>query len=345
MRIAQLAPLSESVPPKQYGGTELVLSVLTEGLVAAGHDVTLFASGDSVTSANLVSVVPSSLRQDTSVPVRRWPAYALRQLLELQYMQNEFDIVHNHMGFEAFALLKQIACKSVSTNHNPIKSYCAPLYLSYADLPFVAISDSYRRLNFPEQLNYAATIYNGIDVEKHQVNGVRERHYLLFVGRVCQDKGTHAAIEIARRLKLPLVIAGKVDQADRYYFDECVKPYLRVPDSVYIGEVNFERKMELYAGAKALLYPICFDEPFGLVLTEALAAGTPVMALSRGSVPEVITDGETGIVANSVDELVARFSELQSIQSEACRRRARSNFSKERMIEAYSDLYEAICAN
>ena len=341
MRIAQLAPLIESVPPQGYGGTETVVSLLTEGLISAGHQVTLFAAGDSQTKAELVSVTAKALRLDESVPVRRWPAYVLRQLLDFEKRQGDFDIVHNHMGYEAFAMLSQCSIPSVTTNHNPVKDYCAPIYLRHADLPFVSISNAYRRLNYPESLNYVATIYNGIDLNSEYIPSPGS--FLLFLGRVCRDKGTHVAVEIARRVGLPLKIAGKIDAADRDYFESMVKPFLDPPQIEYIGEVGSAEKKLLYRQSRAVIYPIAFDEPFGLVLAESLAAGTPVMAFARGSVPELVVDGETGIVGNNADDLVRRFSEIDLISPDRCRERATDLFSKERMLAEYIKLYESLC--
>ena len=349
MRIAQLAPLTESVPPQTYGGTELVVQLLTEGLVAAGHEVTLFASGDSVTSAELVAGSPRALRLDESVPMRRWPAYSMKQLLEFEKRQDEFDVVHNHMGYEAFATLKRIGCPSITTNHNPIKDYCAPLYLAYADLNYVCISNAYKQLNYPSDINYVATVHNGIDVTQYLPNGHKpSRSYLLFIGRVCHDKGTAVAIDIAKKIGLPLKIAGKVDTADKEYFDTLVSPQLNSPQIEYLGEVDFQQKLELYKGAIAVVYPIAFDEPFGLVIAEAIASGTPVLALERGSVPELIKDGETGIVAKTPEELVRRFAEIEKISPEFCSQYAQNNFSKEKMVSEYIKAYETYankCSN
>jgi len=372
MRIAQLAPLTESVPPKSYGGTELVVNLITEGLVAAGHEVTLFASEDSETSAELVSIAPKALRLDESIPVRRWPAYALRQLLEFQKRQHEFDIVHNHMGYEAFATLKRCLIPNVTTNHNPIRDYCAPLYLEYADLPFVSISHAYRKLNYPDKLNYVATIYNGIDVEPHihwmpgedgdgdgAGNSIKPSSAegaaagrapvpqkptsLLFLGRICQDKGTATAIEIAQKLGMPLKIAGKVDAADRQYYEQLVKPHLNSQNIEYVGEVTFKQKLKLYNESVAVVYPIAFDEPFGLVVAEALASGVPIMAFERGSMSELITDGETGILGKNADDLIKRFAEVEHISANKCRESAKSRFSKERMVSEYVKLFESLC--
>lgn len=342
MRIAQLAPQTESVPPVGYGGTELIVSHLTEDLTKKGHEVTLFASGDSKTEAKLVSIAPKALRLDDSIPLRRWQTYDLRLLLELEARQDEFDIVHNHMGPQALPFLERLRCATVTTNHNNVKDYCAPVYLAYKNQPYVAISNSYKSLNYSDKLNYVDTIYNGIDIDCFDYNPQIQREGLLFIGRVCQDKGTSEAIKVAKSLKLPLTIAGKVDEADRDYYQEQIEPYLN-SDIKYIGEVGTVEKTALYNRAQAVVYPINFDEPFGLVMAEALLLGAPVVALDRGSVKEVVSDGETGVVAKNLDELTSRFSEVEKISSETCRQRTIDFFSKEKMISSYETLYERLC--
>jgi glycosyltransferase involved in cell wall biosynthesis len=343
MRIAQLSSNVESVPPGGYGGTELVLNLLSEELVARGHEVTLFATGDSQTSGRLVSVVDKPLRTAPDIPVRRWQAYDIQLLLKLRQMRDQFDVVHNHMGWQALPYLDALGLPVVSTNHNPIKKYCAPIYLAYKHLPYVAISDAYRRLNYGDQLNYVATVYNGIDVSRFTDDEAEtDKAYLLFIGRLCEDKGTAPAIEIAKRLKLPIKLAGKVDDADVQYFEKNVKPHLAGREVEYVGEVNHQQKLKLYQGAIATVYPIAFEEPFGLVMAESLAAGTPVLALDRGSVREVLSDGETAIIGNSIEELVSRFERLKEIRSENCTRRVNKLFSKERMVDSYVDVYNKL---
>lgn len=338
MRIAQLAPLAEAVPPKFYGGSELVVSLLTEELVKRGHEVTLFASADSETSARLVSSAPTGLRQAEDIPKTRWPAYELKSLLALESMQRQFDIVHSHMGYAALPFLNNLKCSSLSTNHNPVKDYCSEIYLRFRELPFVSISNAYRRLNFPLDLNYIATVYNGIDISI-SVDLTRVRRYLLFLGRICSDKGTVEAICIARKLGLPILLAGKVDDNDREYFDALVKPLLAEPNVEYVGEIDSIDKAKLYAGAIATLCPIKFDEPFGLVFAESLAAGTPVMAFNRGAAAEVIDDGTTGILGNTEEDLIDRFSEISSMGGDTCRDAVKQRFSKERMANEYEALY------
>lgn len=344
MRVAMLAPLVESVPPEAYGGTELVVSLLTEELVARGHEVTLFATGDSITTARLFPCAERGLRMCTEIPVSRWMAYDLAALIELEKRLSEFDIVHNHMGYQALPFLKKIEIPSVTTNHNPVKPYNKPIYTACRDASYVSISDAYRRWNLPDVLNYVATVYNGIDIAMYPA-GENERTYLLFLGRVCHDKGTAEAIEIARALKLPLKIAGKVDRNDQQYFEEKVKPWLSEPGIEYVGEVDHEQKLSLYSSAIAVVYPIHFHEPFGLVMAEAMATGTPLAALDMGAVKEVLKDRETAVIGQSVEELIDRFAEIKDISPAACRDRAVRLFSRERMTEDYLGVYERFAAS
>jgi len=350
VRIAQLAPLTESVPPKGYGGTELVVSQLTEELLRRGHNVTLFATGDSLTEAELISVAPRGLRMD-AVPHHRWCAFETRLILELVRRQNEFDIVHNHLGFIAWPYLDKLNCPVVSTNHNPIIDYCADIYLEFPHLPVIAISDAYKRLNYPNQLNYVGRVYNAVGedvfprepISPDVIGEQKDRDYLLFLGRVSHAKGTADAIKIARAVNLPLKIAGKVDANDAEYFEQNIKDELH--DGIeYIGEVGFQEKLNLYRKAKAVVYPIHFEEPFGLVMTEALAAGTPLVALDRGSVREILVDKVNSVVADSVDELIARFGEVDRIKSSDCIAHARS-FSVDRMTSSYEEIYRTVIAS
>lgn len=340
MRIAQLAPLIERVPPKGYGGTELIVSLLTEQLVKDGHEVTLFASGDSLTKAQLIDVIPESLRLRKDIPLHRWAAYELRSLLKLRERFREFDVIHNHMGYPAFPILNELNMPAITTNHNQVADYCTDIFFAYKHLPLVSISQSYKQLNYPDVLNYMAVVYNGIDIENFFYDPNRERNYLLFIGRISEDKGTAAAINMALKLGLPLKIAGKIDVVDENYFQEKVKPHLHKDGIEFLGEVTFDEKVQLYMGAKAVLYPINFDEPFGLVMAESLACGTPVVALDRGSVREVISDGETGIVAKSIEELLDRFVEIENISGADCRKRVAQLFSKERMTHGYEEVYK-----
>lgn len=343
MRIAQLAPLAETVPPLGYGGSELVVSLLTEELVRRGHDVTLFAPADSTTTARLVSTCKSGLRRSAE-PVNRWVAYELQSILELQKCAGEFDVIHNHMGYLALPFLRKWPNAVLSTNHNPIKPYCASIYLEYNELPYVAISQAYRKLNFPGELNYASVIHNGIDLDQFHHDPMLKRDYLLFLGRICADKGTVEAIRIATAVGMPIILAGKIDKNDQEYFDSEVRPLL-APSVEYVGEISFIEKAALYRGALATLCPIKFEEPFGLVMAESLASGTPVLALRRGAVPELLEDGVTGLVEDSIDELIARFHELATISNATCRDNAELLFGKEQMAKRYEDLYLDLLQN
>lgn len=345
MRIAQVAANTEPVPPHGYGGTELVVSLLTEELVKRGHEVTLFAAGTSETKARLITVVDQPLRPSSKYNMLQWPSFDLQTLVCVQDMQKEFDIVHNHMSWMALPTLDQLSCAVVTTMHNQVKPYCEALYLRYKHLPYVAISNSFRKLNLPEQLNYVGTVYNGIRVGdfQHKENG-KEREFLLFVGRICKDKGTAEAIDIAQRLNLPIKIAGKVDKNDEDYYQQEVKPRLKYSGADFIGEVDHDEKVDLYRHAIAVVYPITFNEPFGLVMAEALASGTPVMAFDMGSVREVLSDPETSIIGKSVDQLVNRFPEVKSIDRSACVKRVQKLFSVETMVDGYEKTYSKLLA-
>jgi glycosyltransferase involved in cell wall biosynthesis len=349
MRIAQLATNVESVPPAGYGGTELIVSLLTEELISRGHDVTLFATGDSQTKARLISTVEGPLRAATDQPITHWPAFDIRSLIELERRQAEFDIVHNHMGWQALPCLNNLQKNGVSvlsTNHNAVKDYVRDIYFEYSRLPYVAISKSYARLNYPEQINYAATVYNGINVSLFADHSQATRQGLLFIGRLGQDKGTAKAIDIARALNLPIILAGKVDKNDEDYFQKEVQPRLTAYDQAkFIGEVGLLQKVQLYREAIAVVYPIDFEEPFGLVMAEALASGTPVMAFDRGSVREVLEDKVTAVIGTTTDDLIKRFPEIQKISADACRKRAVENFSVKKMVDNYEHLYNQLTTN
>jgi len=343
VRIAQLATNIERVPPSGYGGTELIVSLLTEELCKRGHDVTLFATGDSKTSAKLVSVADHPLRKEVFTSPGRWQAFDIRLLMKLEEMQNQFDLIHSHMGWQALPMLEQLKCPTVTTNHNPIKKYCADIYLRYREMPFVAISKAYKSFNYEDILNYVGVVYNGINCDEYEAEIPQKRDYLLFLGRVGRDKGTAHAMDIAHKLGLPLKIAGKVDTSDREYFESEVEPRLeKYPGMEFIGEADLELKRQLYKNAIAVVYPIAFEEPFGLVMAEALASGTPVMALDRGAVREIVSDGETGIVASSVEELISRFPEIQRIKPEVCKSRVRSLFDVKQMTDGYEQVYNSV---
>lgn len=343
MRIAQVAANTEPVPPHGYGGTELIVSLLTEELVKRGHEVTLFASGTSETSAKLVTVVDAPLRAAGKYNMLQWPAFDMQTLIEVENRQDQFDIVHSHMSWTALPVLDRLKCATLTTMHNQIKPYCQGIYFRYSHLPYVAISDSFKSLNHPDKMNYAGTVYNGIRVEDFASKNAK-RDGLLFVGRLCKDKGTAEALDIAKKLNKHLTLAGKVDKNDEAYFEAEVKPRLDNSDAEFIGEIDHDQKVELYGKAEAVVYPINFSEPFGLVMAEALAAGTPVLAFDRGSVREVLDDPKTAVIGSTVDELVSRFPELQHINRNDCVERVKNLFSVEKMVDSYEAIYKTLIA-
>src|SRR5438067_8212816 len=301
MRIAQIAPLVESVPPTLYGGTERVVSWLTEELVATGHEVTLFASGDSVTRARLEPVVPRALRlagMHDSTP------YNIIMLDKVAARQQEFDVLQFHIDFFHYPLFRGMAHKTVTTLHGRQDlPGLGDVYKAFPYMPLVSISDHQRR-PLPA-VNWMGTVYHGMP-EGRLHEGRGEGGYLAFLGRICADKGILPAIEISRRAGLPLKVAAKVDPADRKYFDEQVQPVLaQSPHVEFIGEINDGQKQDFLGKAAALLFPISWPEPFGLVMIEAMACGTPVIAFNSGSVPEVMEDGLTGLVVEDMDGAVA----------------------------------------
>jgi glycosyltransferase involved in cell wall biosynthesis len=338
MRIAQIAPLIESVPPRLYGGTERVVSYLTEELVQMGHHVTLFASGDSATAADLVRCVPAALRLDTKVqdPI---PYYML-MLDRVRAAAPGFDILHFHIDQFHFPLFRPSAGRTITTLHGrqdlpDLKA----LYAGFNEMPLVAVSDAQRR-TIP-QANVVSTVYHGLPLDLHKPNFQPRGGYLAFLGRIAIDKRPDRAIEIARRLGMPLKIAAKVDKVDEAYFREVIAPLLG-PDTEFIGEINEQAKSEFLGEASALLFPIGWPEAFGLAMIEAMACGTPVLAFRCGSVPEVIDDGVTGVVVDSVDQAVAALPRVFTLDRRAVRRRFEERFSAARMAADYLAVYRRL---
>src|SRR5262245_25913886 len=292
MRIAQVSPLYESVPPAMYGGTERVVSYLTEALVALGHDVTLFASGDSVTRAHKVALCPQALR--TSGRASDWLAHYVLLLERVMARAVDFDILHFHIDYIHFPFVRRTSTRSVTTLHGRLDlPDLVTLYGEFAELPLVSVSDAQRRpLPAP---NWAATVHHGLPSNLHVPRRRRTGDgYLAFLGRISPEKRADRAVEIAARVGKRLRVGAKVDAADREYFQSRIKPLFEQEHVEFLGEVNESAKHELLAGADALLFPIDWPEPFGLVMIEALACGTPVIAFRRGSVPEIIEDGVSG---------------------------------------------------
>jgi glycosyltransferase involved in cell wall biosynthesis len=338
VRIAQIAPVFESVPPRLYGGTERVVSYLTEELVAQGHEVTLFASGDSRTSARLVSSFHEALRL-SAAPLDELAAQIL--LVEQVIAEaDQFDVIHNHIDYLPFPMLRRARRPNVSTPHGRLDgAHWRVLVEQFPELPLSSISFAQRR-SLPDA-NWVATVYHGIPADQHRF---RARHgdYLAFVGRISPEKRVDRAIEIARGCGMPLKIAAKVSELDLAYFERQIRPLLDDPLVDFLGEVDEAGKDELLGNAHALLFPIDWPEPFGLVMIEALACGTPVIARACGSVPELIVPGRSGLIADTVDELALAARSVDRIDRAACRREAEARFSAERMADGYEAVYERL---
>lgn len=338
MRIAQISPLIESVPPKLYGGTERIVSYLTEELVRQGHEVTLFASGDSATAAELVPCAPTALRL---AQVTDSAPYAVLQLEKIRRRAGDFDIAHFHSDFLHFPLVRSLGTPSVTTLHGRLDLPFYQLLLDeFPELPLVSISDDQRRL-LPAQ--WVATVLHGLPPDLYSFSP-GEGGYLAFLGRLSPEKRADRAIEIAKRAGVKLKIAAKVDKADENYFNESIRPLIKGPGIEYVGEINDSEKQAFLGGASALLFPIDWPEPFGLVQIEAMACGTPVVAWRRGSVPEVIDEGVTGFMVEDMDEAVAAVHKARSLSREAVRERFEQRFTSERMARDYVRVYHSLAA-
>ena len=338
MRIAQVAPLYERVPPLLYGGTERVVSYLTEELVALGHDVTLFASGDSITRARLVPCCERSLRLDKRVidPL----AHHFVQLEQVFHRAADYDVIHFHIDYLHFPFSMRQNLRHLTTLHGKLDMPdLQPLYRVYSDVPVVSISNAQRR-PLPHA-NWQGTVHHGLPLDLYQPS-LRGGDYLLFLGRVSPEKRLDRAIEIARRCRMPLKVAAKVDNADRKYYERTIKPLLDEPLLDWIGEVGEAGKQELLAGAHALLFPIDWPEPFGLVVIEAMACGTPVVAYRCGSVPELIEEGVTGFIVEDIRSAVEAVGRVHSLDRAICRQRFEERFSALRMARGYLEIYERL---
>jgi len=338
MRIAQIAPLHEAVPPKLYGGTERIVSYLTEELVTLGHEVTLFASGDSVTNAELVSVWPRAIRLDESVK----DPNALHTLLLEQVLRRApaFDVLHFHLDYLPFPLFGRETVPFLTTLHGRLDlPELQPVFDAFPDAGVISISDRQRR-PLP-QANWLATIHHGLPVGLLQPTGARPG-YLAFLGRICPEKCPDRAIRIARACGLPIRLAAKVDRVDQEYYEREIAPMLDGEHARLIGEIGDEAKSGFLSAARALLLPIDWPEPFGLVMIEAMACGTPVIAFNRGSVPEVIEDGLTGFIVETEAEAVAAVARLPELDRDAIRARFEERFSARRMAEDYLAVYRRL---
>ncbi|HZP56271.1 MAG TPA: glycosyltransferase family 4 protein [Dehalococcoidia bacterium] len=341
MRILQLAPLWESVPPPAYGGTEAVVHLLTEELVRMGHDVTLVASGDSLTAARLAPVFPRSLRRADDLADRNPYDWAhIAHAIDLS--RCGFDVVHNHAGELAMAMAPLAGAPMLTTTHCLTTADTRFIWRRYRGA-YNTISRS-QRAHFDQVgtgARFMGHVYNAIDVASYPFQ--REKgEDLLFLSRLAPEKGPHLAIAVAKRLGMRLILAGKVDRFDRDFFEEVVRDQIDGEQIVFVGEADARRKRDLYRNARCLLMPLTWEEPFGLVMPEAMACGTPVIALRRGSAPELIVHGETGFVVDTVDEMADAVLDLGRIDPARCRDHVQAEFSVERMARAYLRLYEAL---
>jgi glycosyltransferase involved in cell wall biosynthesis len=337
MRIAQVAPLAESVPPEGYGGTERVVSYLTEELVRLGHDVTLFATADSETAADLEPMSPRAARSDPGLDPR---PFETRMLAEAYRRSEEFDVIHCHTDYVGLPLSEHVATPTVVTLHGRLDvPGLRALFREFPDVSYVSISDS-QRTAAPD-IHWVATIHHGLP-ERLYAFQPTPGDYLLFLGRVSPEKAPDRAIRIAVRAGVPLKIAAKVDAVDQEYFAQCVEPLLGHPLVEFVGEVGGDQKLDLLAHARGLLFPIDWPEPFGLVMIEALACGTPVVARQRGSVPEVLLHGETGFIGETDDELSDAISRLDELDRRRCREDFEQRFTDAEMTRKYLALYQRV---
>lgn len=332
MRIAQIADLWHPATKDSAGGRGFITGALTEELVKAGHEVTLFASGDSTKAGRLISVVDKAIKRSD------------KELTDLNLskayeMADQFDVIHNHVGHLALPYAAKVKTLTVTTLHYPSEEAREGLKKYGKASCFVSISMAMQRF-YPE-INFAANVYNGIYVNDFIFNENGE-DFFLFLGRISPDKGVHNAIEAAKIADGRLLIAGMVPSPDQNYFDEKVKPFIDGEKIKYIGEVDYAEKIKLFSRAKAVLHPIDFFEPFGLTLVEAMASGTPVIAFNKGSIPELVADKKTGFVVENVSEMAEAMGKIGEIDRKECRKRVEENFTVEKMVEGYEDLYEKI---
>lgn len=337
MKIAQVAPLWERVPPPSYGGIELVVSRLTDELVRRGHEVTLFASGDSQTLARLEAVYPRAIRLEPHI--KEYAAYEMLELSQVYEQAAEFDIIHSHVGIAALPIAALVKTPTVHTLHGSFTQDNRRLYILHRLQPYISISDAQRE---PE-LNYLRTVYNGIDPQDYPFKAQpQEPPYLAFLGRLSPEKGPQHAIAIAKQTGWRLKMAGKIDVVDREFFEQEIAPQIDGKQIEYLGEVNHAQKAELLGNAAVTLFPITWREPFGLVMIESMATGTPVIGMNLGSVPEVIAHGKTGFICQSYEEMAAMIPHALELDRQGCRNYVENNFSVTQMVNGYEAAYRQL---
>ncbi len=338
MRIAQIAPLAERVPPKKYGGTERVVSVLTDELVRRGHEVTLFASGDSITTAKLHAVYPRSLREAKLKDIYALNYWLLLNIGSAYAMQDQFDIIHDHLTPISLPTAHLAKTPVVMTMHGPFTTENRRIFRVLNKPHIVSISNS-QAFTVPN-INHAGTVYNGLNMSDYPFGDSHE-DYLLFVGRISMEKGTHFAIDVAQELDKELIIAAKLDKSDEAYFKEYIE--WQLSDRIrWIGEVDDSERNLLMSKALCMLHPVTWREPFGLTMIEAMACGCPVAAFNHGSIPEIVKTGETGFVVEDLETMIEAIENIHKIDRSSCRRYALENFSGEKMADNYEKLYEKL---
>lgn len=338
MKIAQIAPLAERVPPKRYGGTERVVYTLTEELVRRGHEVTLFASGDSETSARLESVYPRALREAKLRDIYGTNEYTLLHVGQAYELQDEFDIIHDHIAPISLSTANLATTPVVMTMHGPFTGKNRKLFELLRGPHIVTTSQS--QLYPLPNINHAATIHHGLNMEDYPFSAEHDG-YLLYVGRICEEKGVHYALDVAQVLDIPLILAAKLEPFDAPYFKQYIEP--RLSERIkWVGEVGEEERNRLMSRAKAFLHPVIFREPFGLTLIEAMACGCPVVAFNRGAIPELIKTGVTGYVVEDVEGMIDAVRNIDGILRSACREHALGNFSAAKMADSYEELFKKL---
>ncbi len=337
MKIAQVAPLWERVPPPTYGGIELVVSRLTDELVRRGHDVTLFASGDSQTLAQLEAVYPRALRLDPNV--KEYDVYAMLELSRVYQQAAEFDIIHSHLGIPALPIASLVSTPTVHTLHGSFTTDNSRIYNHHSQQSYISISDAQRTLD----LNYASTVYNGINPFDYKFFAQpQDPPYLAFLGRLSPEKGPQHAIAIAKRSGWKLKIAGKVDVVDTEFYEQEIAPLIDGQQIEYLGEINHSQKTELLGNAAITLFPIAWREPFGLVMIESMVCGTPVIGINMGSVGEVIAHGKSGFVCDSYDEMAEMIPDALKLDRLACRQHVENTFTVSQMVDGYEAVYQKL---
>lgn len=339
MKIAQVAPLWERVPPFRYGGIELIVSLLTDELVRRGHDVTLFASGDSITTAKLNSVHDQALRLDPTI--QEPGLYEQMMLTDVYQNAHQFDIIHSHVGCMALPYSSLVKTPTVHTMHGIFTAGNEKMFRKFAWQPYISISEAQREPRLG--LNYIRTVYNGIDTAMYPfAPSPTQPAYLAFVGRLSPEKGPAEAIKIARAAGLPLKMAGKIDAVDRDFYREQIEPLIDGEQIQYLGEVSHDEKVQLLGGATLTLFPITWREPFGLVMIESMATGTPVIGMALGSVPEVIAHGKTGFACHSLEKMIEAVPEAMKLDRQTCRDYVLSRFSVKSMTDEYEKAFQMV---